>query len=61
MSELDDLMLAFGEAGGDRGALADERVAHLAASGHSIQAPWLLVSSGCEGDPQGYIGPRHCA
>jgi hypothetical protein len=36
MSELDDLMHAFGEAGGDRGALADERVAHLAASGHSI-------------------------
>ena len=36
MSELDDLMKAFGEAGGDRGALADPGTAHLAASGHSI-------------------------
>lgn len=36
MSELDALMMAFGEAGGDRGVLADEETAHLAASGHSI-------------------------
>ncbi len=36
MSELDELMKAFGEAGGDRGALADSATAHLAASGHSI-------------------------
>ncbi len=36
MSELDELMHAFGEAGGDRGALADGETAHLAASGHSI-------------------------
>ena len=36
MSELDDLKQAFGEAGGDRGALADTSIAHLAASGHSI-------------------------
>jgi uncharacterized protein len=36
MSELDELMKAFGEAGGDRGALADTGTAHLAASGHTI-------------------------
>jgi Fe-S cluster assembly scaffold protein SufB len=36
MSELDELMKAFGEAGGDVGALADAGTAHLAASGHSI-------------------------
>ena len=36
MSELDDLMKAFGEAGGNRGALADAGTAHLAASSHSI-------------------------
>ncbi len=36
MSELDDLMKAFGEAGGDTGALADAGTAHLAASGHTI-------------------------
>jgi hypothetical protein len=36
MSDLDELMSAFGEAGGDRGALADGGTAHLAASGHSI-------------------------
>lgn len=36
MSELDDLMKAFGEAGGSRGVLADAGTAHLAASGHSI-------------------------
>jgi len=36
MSELDALMMAFGEAGGDRAALADAGTAHLAASGHSI-------------------------
>jgi hypothetical protein len=36
MSELDLLMQAFGEAGGNRGALADHGVAHLAVSGHAI-------------------------
>jgi len=36
MSELDDIMFAFGEAGGDRGALADANTAHLVASGHSV-------------------------
>jgi len=36
MSELDELMRAFGEAGGDQGALADQGTAHLAVSGHSI-------------------------
>ena len=36
MSELDDLMKAFGEAGGNQGALADAGTAHLAASSHSI-------------------------
>src|SRR3990172_3967363 len=36
MSELDELMCAFGEAGGDRGVLADRETAHLAAGGHRI-------------------------
>jgi Fe-S cluster assembly scaffold protein SufB len=36
MSELDELMKAFGEAGGDKSALADSGTAHLAASGHAI-------------------------
>lgn len=38
MSELDDIMRAFGEAGGDQGALADAGTAHLVASGHSIMS-----------------------
>jgi Fe-S cluster assembly scaffold protein SufB len=36
MSELDELMQAFGEAGGDKGALADTGAAHLSVSGSSI-------------------------
>lgn len=36
MSELDQLIQAFGEAGGNRGALGDAETAHLAASGHAI-------------------------
>ena len=36
MSELDELMSAFGEAGGERGVLADREVAHLAVSGRTI-------------------------
>ncbi|MEJ2685190.1 MAG: SufD family Fe-S cluster assembly protein [Candidatus Sulfobium sp.] len=36
MSELDSLMEAFGEAGGDKTVLASEDVAHLAASGHKL-------------------------
>jgi len=36
MSEIDKLMQAFGEAGGNRGALADAETAHLAVSGHDI-------------------------
>jgi len=36
MSEIDILMQAFGEAGGNRGALADAETAHLAVSGHDI-------------------------
>jgi len=36
MSELDELMKAFGEAGGDKGILADGATAHLVASGHEI-------------------------
>ncbi len=36
MSELEKLMQAFGEAGGNVGALADAGTAHFAASGHSI-------------------------
>jgi uncharacterized protein len=36
MSELNELLKAFGEAGGNTGALADGNTAHLAASGHRI-------------------------
>ena len=36
MSELDELMRAYGEAGGDKGVLADTGTAHLVASGHTI-------------------------
>ena len=36
MSELAELMRAFGEAGGEKGALADQGTAHLAVSSHSI-------------------------
>ncbi len=36
MPELDEHMKAFGEAGGDTGALVDAGTAHLAASGHTI-------------------------
>lgn len=32
MSELDELMAAFGEAGGDKGVLADTETAHLVVS-----------------------------
>ncbi len=36
MSELDALMKAFGESGGDSGILANKEVAHFVVSGHSI-------------------------
>lgn len=36
MSELDALMKAFGEAGGDKGILANKEIAHLVASGHKV-------------------------
>ena len=36
MSELDALMKAFGESGGDSGILADKEIAHFVVSGHSI-------------------------
>jgi Fe-S cluster assembly scaffold protein SufB len=36
MSELDELMRAFGEAGGDTGVLADAGVAHLSVSGSRV-------------------------
>src|SRR5512139_448816 len=36
MSELDELLQAFGEAGGDKGALADTGIAHLSVSGSNI-------------------------
>ena len=36
MSELEGLMKAFGEAGGDKGILANKETAHLVASGHKI-------------------------
>lgn len=36
MSEFGELMEAFGEAGGDKGILANKETAHLVASGHKI-------------------------
>ncbi|MBW1698598.1 MAG: SufD family Fe-S cluster assembly protein [Deltaproteobacteria bacterium] len=36
MSELDELMTAFGEAGGDRGILGNQEIAHLVAGDHKI-------------------------
>jgi len=36
MSELDALMEAFGEAGGDKTVLASDNIAHLVASGHKL-------------------------
>ncbi len=36
MSELDALMEAFGEAGGDKTVLASDDIAHLVASGHKL-------------------------
>jgi len=36
MSELDDLMKAFGEAGADKGIFANKEIAHLVASGHKV-------------------------
>lgn len=36
MYELDALMAAFGESGGDKGALADHETGHLVASGHRV-------------------------
>jgi hypothetical protein len=36
MSELDALMKAFGESGGDSGILADKEIAHFVVSGHKI-------------------------
>ena len=36
MSELEELMKAFGEAGGGKGVLANKETAHLVASGHKI-------------------------
>jgi uncharacterized protein len=43
MSDLEGLMQAFGESGGDRGALADIDTAHLAASGHSIVSSRIVA------------------
>lgn len=36
LSELDELMKAFGEAGGDKSILANREIAHFVASGHRI-------------------------
>jgi len=36
MSEIDELMKAVGDAGGDRAILENKEIAHLAASGHKI-------------------------
>jgi Fe-S cluster assembly scaffold protein SufB len=36
MSELNDLMKAFGEAGGDKAILENNEIAHLVASGHKL-------------------------
>lgn len=44
MSEFDELLNAFGEAGGDKTVLSDKETAHLVASGHKI-----LSSNNVEG------------
>lgn len=44
MNNLDELMKAYGEAGGDRAVLENSEIAHLAASGHK-----LLSLRGVEG------------
>jgi len=44
MSELEELMKAFGEAGADKGIFANKEIAHLVASGHKI-----LSARGIEG------------
>jgi Fe-S cluster assembly scaffold protein SufB len=44
MSELEELMKAYGESGGDKGILANNEIAHLVASGHKI-----LSARGIEG------------
>ena len=36
MSELDALMKAFGEAGGDKAILENNEIAHLVADGHKL-------------------------
>lgn len=36
MSELDALMKAYGESGGDKGILANNEIAHIVLSGHKI-------------------------
>ncbi len=36
MSDLDALMKAFGEAGGDKAILENNEIAHLVASGHTL-------------------------
>lgn len=36
MSKLDDLMQAYGDAGGDRAVLENKEIAHLAAIGHAL-------------------------
>jgi Fe-S cluster assembly scaffold protein SufB len=38
MSELEEILKVYGDAGGNRGALADEGIAHLVASGCSIMS-----------------------
>jgi Fe-S cluster assembly scaffold protein SufB len=43
MSELDELMRAFGEAGGEKGVLADQGTAHLAVSSNSILSSRVVV------------------
>lgn len=53
MSELNDLMTAFGEAGGDKSALARVDTAHLAASGHTLLS--MKCVEGMEVDARGTL------
>jgi len=50
MSELNELMEVYGEAGGDRSVLADAGTAHLVASGHKILSAHTV--NGLEVDAQ---------
>lgn len=57
MSEIDELLRAFGEAGGDKSALARKDTAHLVASGHKLLS--MKKIDGIEVDARGtFFGVR---